>query len=195
VASSIGPTQHVQVTRAGVDDFPLMAESYAPWWRADLNAWIDLVPVGSYEDAFFVQVRSATPLAVPLLLCLIHLRARLLEVFGTTVDFSITCHPTVDGEFVLNIAPVACIKKIFVPKGEGCMGLDFDFHNPDTDERVTSYRLPAASVDCSHGKGNILAVTDEFWHMSLEGRPVLARLYDFNRKPGARALVESYFRA
>jgi len=194
VASSIGLTQHTQVMRAGAEDFPLMAEQSSPEWSSTLGAWLDVVQVGESEDAFFLSIRSPTPDSKSLLEFLVNLRLRLLRVFGKKVDFNVTCHPLASGDFIVNFAPVACMQRIKVPKGEGCMGLDFDFQNPETGERLTERRLPCASVDASHGKGNVLAASDEFWHMALEGRPMLARLYDFNRRPGTRSEVEAYLR-
>lgn len=191
IASSIGATQHTQATRASASDFPLMAEHCDPKWFESIGGWLDIVQVGQEEDAFFVSARSRAPDAPSFLQFLVDLRTRYLRVFGRTVDFNVTCHPTVEGEFIINFAPVACMQKISVPKGEGCMGLDFDFQNPELGERVTQHRLPVASVDCSHGKGNILAASDEYWNMALDGRPMLARLYDFNRKLGARAVARA----
>lgn len=191
IASSIGATQHTQATRASASDFPLMAEQCEPKWFDSVGGWLDIVQVGQKEDAFFISARSRNPDAPSFLQFLVNLRIRYLKVFGRTVDFNVTCHPTVEGEFIVNFAPVACMQKISVPKGEGCMGLNFDFQNPELGERVTQHRLPVASVDCSHGKGNILAASDEYWNMALDGRPMLARLYDFNRKPGARAVARA----
>lgn len=51
-----------------------------------------------------------------------------------------------------------------------------------------------ATVDCSHGKGNVIAVNKHYFDMALEGRPVLSRLYDFNQKPGSRAIVEDFLK-
>lgn len=192
VAASIGATQHVQVMRATSSDFPLVAERNEPKWYRRLEAWLDVVQVGVSKDAFFVQAKSRRPDATPLLSCLVNLRAQLLRMFGHGVDFSASCHPTEGGEFLFCLAPVACMRKVQVPMGKGCLGLDFDYENPDTSERLTQQSLPVASVDCSHGKGNVLAVNDKLWRLALEGRPMLARLYDFNRKLGSRAVVESY---
>lgn len=194
VASSIGPTQHTQVMRATASDFPLMTEQSNPEWVEHLAAWVDLVQVGESEDGFFVSIRTRTPDSQPVLDFLVGLRVHFLTALGRSVDFNVTCHPTEAGEFIVNFAPVACMQRIKVPKGEGAMGLDFDFQNPETSERFTEKRLPVASVDCSHGKGNVLAASDEYWQMALDGRPMLERLYDFNRKPGARAIAEAYLR-
>jgi hypothetical protein len=43
--------------------------------------------------------------------------------------------------------------------------------------------------DSTHGKGNILANSAALSAKVLEGEPVLRRLYDFNRQPGASALL------
>lgn len=192
ISSSIGATQHTQVMRASAADFPLMAERCDPRWCERIDAWLDIVQVGEMDDAFFVSMRTRAPDALPFLQFLVDFRVHVIEAFGGAVDFNVTCHPTTDGEFIVDLSPVACIRRIPVPKGEGVLGLDFDFENPDLGERVSQKKLPVATVDCTHGKGNILAVNEEFWNISLEGRPVLCRLYDFNRKPGARAVVEKF---
>eukprot|EP00747_Dinoflagellata_sp_TGD_P031527 gnl/TRDRNA2_/TRDRNA2_135345_c0_seq1.p1 gnl/TRDRNA2_/TRDRNA2_135345_c0~~gnl/TRDRNA2_/TRDRNA2_135345_c0_seq1.p1 ORF type:complete len:670 (-),score=113.94 gnl/TRDRNA2_/TRDRNA2_135345_c0_seq1:87-1898(-) len=192
IASSIGPTQHTQIMRAAAADFPLMAEQCQPKWHERLGASVDVVQVGESEDAFFVSARSKKPEAEPFLQFLVDLRTHLVKAFGSTVDFNATCHPTSEGEFIFNLAPVACMKKITVPDGEGCLKSTVDFQNPDTEERVTSKPLPCATVDCSHGKGNVIGLSDEYWKWALEGRPMLAMLYDFNRKPGSRAVVDSF---
>mmetsp|Transcript_96546 Transcript_96546/g.168451 ORF Transcript_96546/g.168451 Transcript_96546/m.168451 type:complete len:178 (-) Transcript_96546:34-567(-) len=169
-----------------------MAQQCDPTWYEKLAGTIDFIPVGKEEDAFFLSARSKRPDSLTFLKFLVDLRAHLIGVFGRTVDFTVTCHPTPGGEFIVNFAPVACIKKITVPKGEGCMGLDFDFQNPDTEEKLTKQGLPCASVDCSHGKGNILAVADSLWTLALEGRPVMSKLYDYNRKPGVKQVIKDW---
>eukprot|EP00927_Polykrikos_kofoidii_P047700 TRINITY_DN41980_c0_g1_i1.p1 TRINITY_DN41980_c0_g1~~TRINITY_DN41980_c0_g1_i1.p1 ORF type:complete len:788 (-),score=158.87 TRINITY_DN41980_c0_g1_i1:61-2073(-) len=191
-ASSIGRTQHTQIMRASVSDFPLMGETCKRRLHETMGAWVDIIQVGECEDAFFVSVHSRKPDAVPVLRFFADLRLKYMEAFGRSVDFTVTCHPTDKGEFIVNFAPVACMKKIKVPTGEGCMGLDFDFENPESGERFTKQKLAAAFVDCSHGKGNILAANEEYWRIALEGRPMLTRLYDFNRKPGTRAIAEAF---
>lgn len=195
IASSIGPTQHTQAMRASARDFPLMGEQSSQKWFDSIGGSLDLVQIGESEDAFFISARSRRPDAVPFLQMLVDFRLKYMKEFGRTIDFNATCHPTEDGEFIVNLAPVACIRRVQVPKGEGCMGLDFDFENPDIGQRLArdKWRLAIASVDASHGKGNILAASDELWDIALDGRPMLARLYDFNRKPGSRAVARSFF--
>lgn len=193
-ASSIGKTQHTQVMAATAADYPLIAERHLPCWYERLGAWVDLVPVGEQEDAFFLSIRTPTPDSRTILLFLTGLRARMLREFGRTIDFNVSCHPNAEGEFIIVFAPVACIRRIAVPAGEGANGSDFDFENSTTGQRFTQSRVPVTSVDCSHGKGNILAFNEGFRALALEGRPVLARLYDLNRRPGARAMVEAYLR-
>eukprot|EP00971_Amphidinium_carterae_P299809 5956727-Amphidinium_carterae.1 len=46
--------------------------------------------------------------------------------------------------------------------------------------------MPSAFVDCSHGKGNMVAFNDAAWERALGGKCKLADLYDFNRKLNAR---------
>ncbi|CAE7387234.1 unnamed protein product [Symbiodinium pilosum] len=156
VASSIGKTQHTQASKASAEEFPLMAEKNRPRWCPHMQAFLDIIQVGESEDAFFVSGRSRQPDT-----------QRFLEFFVELRE---------DGDFIFVMAPVACMQKVRVPKGQGCMGLDFDFENPDLGERVTQKNLPIATVDASQGKGNFLINTKEHWRMAMEGRPVLVRL-------------------
>ncbi|CAL1137252.1 unnamed protein product [Cladocopium goreaui] len=197
VASSIGKSQHTQVSKASVEDFPLMKQQQSPRWCSKLDAFVDIVQVGKDKDAFFVCVRTRTPNSKPVLDFLVQLRLEYLRSFGRAVDFNCTCHPSVSGEYYLNLAPVARMQRIKVPHGQGCLGLDFDFLNPDLGEKVTNLGLPVAFVDSSHGKGNMLAASAKLWASCLEGKPLLTRLYDFNRKlgslPVAKQMVEKLF--
>jgi len=192
IASSIGLTQHTQIMRASAKDFPLVLERSAPVWHGELHAWIDLVQVGNSEDAFFISGRSKSPETNLFLQFFVNLRAHFLQAFRSTIDFAVSCHPTPCGEFILIFAPVSRMRCIHVPKGQGCMGGERDYENPDLDERVTQHKLlPVACVDCSHGKGNILTYSSDLWKLGLQGRSMLVELYDFNRKPGARAIAEA----
>lgn len=191
VASSIGQTQHTQGSKASAEEFPLVMEKSSPRWCSQMDAFIDIVQVGTHEDAFFVSGRSRQPDTQRFLEFFVELRCRFLRAFGRSIDFSCSCHASEDGDFIFIMAPVACMKKVRVPKGQGCLGLDFDFENPDLGERVTQHKdLPIATVDASQGKGNFLVNTSEHWNMALEGRPILVRLYDFNRKPGSRLIAQ-----
>jgi len=131
VASSIGKSQHTQVSKASVEDFPLMKQQQSPRWCSKLDAFVDIVQVGKDKDAFFVCVRTRTPNSKPVLDFLVQLRLEYLRSFGRAVDFNCTCHASVTGEYYVNLAPVACMRKIKVPVGEGCLGLDFDYLNPE----------------------------------------------------------------
>jgi len=190
IASSIGKTQHTQVSKASVEDFPLMMQQQSPRWSAKLEAFVDIVQVGKEKDAFFVSARTRQPDAKPILDFFVQLRLEYLKVFGRAVDFNCTCHASVEGQFHVILAPVACMRKIKVPDGEGCLGSDFDFLNPDSGETVTKSGLPVATVDSSQGKGNLMAVSAAYWESCLEGRSLLTRLYDFNRKPGALPIAQ-----
>ncbi|CAK9015205.1 Hypothetical protein SCF082_LOCUS12652 [Durusdinium trenchii] len=197
IASSIGKTQHTQVSKASVEDFPLMMQQQSPRWCEKLAAYIDIVQVGTSQDAFFVSARTRRPDAQPLLEFFVQLRLEYLKAFGRAVDFNCTCHASEAGEYYLNLAPLACMQKIKVPQGCGCLGLDFDFLNPESGETVTKIGLPVATVDSAQGKGNLLAASAEYWRNCLEGKPLLTRLYDFNRKPGslsvAQTMIEKLF--
>mmetsp|Transcript_42653 Transcript_42653/g.91492 ORF Transcript_42653/g.91492 Transcript_42653/m.91492 type:complete len:670 (+) Transcript_42653:58-2067(+) len=190
VASSVGQTQHTQAMRCSAEDFPLLLERRAPRWVKRLASWLDIIQVGSNEDAFFVRVQTKTPASHEVLEFLIELRLMLMKELRDSVDFTVTCHPMQTGEFVLCMAPVACLKRI--PPAPGS-SVAFEHLNPITKDLFSEQRLPSACVDCSNGKGNVLAGSSEAWELAMEGREVLRRLYDFNRRPGTRKLVEAYF--
>ena len=190
VASSIGNTQHTQISKASVEEFPLMMQQQSPRWCGRLAAFLDIVQVGTSEDAFFVSAHTQQPDSKPLLEFFIQLRLDYMKAFGRSVDFNCTCHASTRGGFYVTLAPVACMRKIKVAAGQGCLGSDMDYLNPDSGDTVTKLGLPVATVDCSQGKGNVLCVTRELWERCLEGRALLSRLYDFNRKPGALAIAQ-----
>merc|ERR1711937_723136 len=83
-ASSIGATQHTQVMRCdrGVAEFPLMGEQCAPVRHDFLDASVDIVQVGSSEDAFFLSVISQEPHTAALLQFYQDVRIMLLLEFG-----------------------------------------------------------------------------------------------------------------
>eukprot|EP00435_Cladocopium_sp_Y103_P075749 s164_g64.t1 len=45
IASSIGKSQHTQVSKASVEDFPLMKQQQSPRWCSKLDAFVDIVQV------------------------------------------------------------------------------------------------------------------------------------------------------
>jgi len=192
IASSIGLTQHTQVMGTSAADFPLVLEQNKPMWRGDLNATVDVVQVGAEPDAFFVKFLTKVPDNRCFVKYLVDFRTHLMQTYGRGVDFCVCCFPTASGDFIVTFAPIASIKRVAVPKGTGILGLDFDFENPDLNKRFMQLDLPAAFVDCSHGKGNIVAITENAWERALKGRPKLVELYDFNRKVGAREVVEAF---
>eukprot|EP00746_Dinoflagellata_sp_MGD_P120968 gnl/MRDRNA2_/MRDRNA2_56300_c0_seq1.p1 gnl/MRDRNA2_/MRDRNA2_56300_c0~~gnl/MRDRNA2_/MRDRNA2_56300_c0_seq1.p1 ORF type:complete len:1452 (+),score=235.13 gnl/MRDRNA2_/MRDRNA2_56300_c0_seq1:78-4433(+) len=192
ISSSVGATQHTQIMRAAAEDFPLMLLSSRPLWVDALKATVDIVQIGTHEDAFAVQIRTKQPDSTCILQLLMDLRVHITSVFGSRgVDFNFVCSPIrCTGGYVINMAPVACMQKIDVPAGTGILGLNFDFMNPDLLTRMTDCPgLPCATVDCSHGKGNILGVNEEYFNLSLQGKSRLVELYDFNRKPESRTVT------
>eukprot|EP00971_Amphidinium_carterae_P299466 5949952-Amphidinium_carterae.1 len=76
------------------EDFPLSMEKSRPVWRAELNSSVDVVQIGSECDAFFVSFRTRTPEHPALIQYLVDFRTHLLQVFGRSVDISVTIHPT-----------------------------------------------------------------------------------------------------
>ena len=71
---------------------------------------------------------------------------------------------------------------------------DKDFQNPDLGSFSNEWNLPCQTVDASQGKGNMMVWGKADWDLGLTGREVLVRLYDFNRKPGARRKTAEYLK-
>jgi hypothetical protein len=159
-----------------------MGEQNNPIWYDFLEASVDFVQVGRNEDAFFLSVVSREPHTATLLQFYQDVRRTLLREFGgQQVDFHVGCYPRTDGNFAVVIAPVAVMER-----------RDGGYVNPDTGDAAADLNLPCETVDASQGKGNMMVWGDEKWNLGLKGREVLVNLYDFNRKPGARKLVEEY---
>lgn len=193
-ASSIGATQHTQITRASAEDFPLMKLQNQPHFVKELKGHVDLVQVGDHEDSFFLQIRTPCPDANVVLQLLVDLRMHLMRQFGrASVDFHVGCYPMASTYkmtclFIVNMAPVAVMTRADHPDGGQ------EWFNPDLQSFSREWNIPVQTVDCSQGKGNMLVYDQDCWDLALTGRRVLGRLYDFNRKPGARRVTADFLK-
>jgi len=183
-ASSIGETQHTQICRSSVEDWPVFQLEHRPLWCPDLQAYLDMCQVGYEADAFYVKLKTRDPAFPPIVAMLQELRMTCMKEFGPkSVDFNCWAAPQGDGWFVVIFAPLAAIE---------CDKSTWTCMNKDLNQAETEFSVPCGTVDSSQGKGNIMLFGDEKWALGMEGAKVLARLYDFNRKPGSRRVVQSF---
>eukprot|EP00933_Yihiella_yeosuensis_P019539 TRINITY_DN15818_c0_g1_i1.p1 TRINITY_DN15818_c0_g1~~TRINITY_DN15818_c0_g1_i1.p1 ORF type:complete len:1927 (-),score=360.69 TRINITY_DN15818_c0_g1_i1:513-6293(-) len=195
VAGKGALTAHTEVFKSSAGYFPLMKESKKPQYFKALDVHMEVIQVGNEKDAVLVQVKTKEPDFIPLLRVLLGLRVRCLQAYGRGVDFTASCTPSQDGFFYINLAPVVCLRRVVMPQGLGYRGGDYDIINPDTSQRASLCGLPDTTVDLYNGKGNVITHDDDGWRSALEGRPMLARLYDFNRKIGARYVCQDFLNA
>ena len=212
-ASSIGATQHTQVTRGTAGDWPFFCLSNRPMHCPELACSLDICQVGEEPDGFFVRLSHvARPSDPRILELLTQLRLMMLREFGGhNVDFDVHAlkeQPTFNKQdshvaggpggaggrvyaggcptqgFIVTFAPVAPMQWQQESR---------TYLNPATGKSSSDgYDLPCETVDSSQGKGNILCGSKAKWDIGLEGRPVLERLYDFNALPGARRSVRAF---
>ncbi|KAI9022474.1 hypothetical protein DFJ74DRAFT_92200 [Hyaloraphidium curvatum] len=203
IGSSIGATLHTHVTAGSVLSFPVYCLINRPAFCPAVDAEVDLVQVGSSEDAFFVKLHVAAesdPVTCGAVGFLISLRRKLVAVGGREVDFVCRALPSpVRGGLYMILIVLGDLRE---DKALGaCV-------NNQTGENTLSPEFPVTNFDLSISGGGILgklrgrrAVPKIFltfpapvkaaerWEAALEGRPALDRLYDFMRFPGARKIV------
>lgn len=206
-ASSIGATQHTQLSTASVGKWPLF-RLRAPLVAAGdsdgrtrhrhalgggIRAQVELVQVGRQEDAVLLRlelgaVEWARHWAV---LQLLHgARQELMTAFGgRAVDFNLLAAAQLPQTgAVVVLAPLAMVEPAREDRNV--------WVNPDTGERSDAFGLPVQTVDFSQGRGNWMLRDGALWAAAVErGRDLLGGLYDFARKPGARALLALYLAA
>jgi len=197
-ASSIGATQHTQMSTASAGKWPVMrlrapgAAENKRWFNlaGDVQAQVELVQVGDNEDTVLLRVETAARehAAHPSVIKLVH-KAReemLLAYGGREIDFNVFAAANVHKAGavitfcpVSNVAPNPEDKSVWV--------------NPDTQARSSDLGLPVQTVDFSQGKGNWMVWGSEAWATSISGgRDIMGVLYDFTRKPGLRLKLASY---
>jgi len=184
-ASSIGATQHTQISRGGCEMWPVLRLMNMPVQCAQLGCQVDLVQVGHNADAVMLLLACNTPTHPPIVDCLVSLRTRLATLYGgRMVDFNLVTSPRGDGAFVIAFAPLAAL--VWDNDKGG-------YVNPSTGEILDQARLPCATVDSSQGKGNMLTYSPEAHALAMKGEPIIRMLYDFNRIPQAQRHVLAYF--
>ena len=200
-ASSIGATQHTQLMRGGAYCWPLLRLASPARTRVTIpgenggpdatDVDIDLCTVGAHADAFLLVLESSYVSSPPAVRLLQDLRLHLIgEYEAKAIDFNLMSAPLGhDGEstnrFRANLAVVAALRKDWPV-----------YENPLTGEKTSDEAikrdLPCPTVDASQGKGNFFYNNDVEQEIAMRGRPAVAALYDFNRVPGARAIVAAY---
>jgi hypothetical protein len=197
-ASSIGATQHTQMSTASAGKWPVLrlrapgGAASRKWWTLDqgVEAQVELVQVGNKEDTVLLRVQPyrRAHAAHPVIIKLVHeaRKALLLHYGGRDIDFNVFAAANVH-------TPGAVIT--FCPVNN--VGPDPDnkyiWVNPDTKDRSDELGLPVQTNDFSQGKGNWMVWGDEAWKQSVSGgRDIMATLYDFTRKPGMRSFMVDY---
>jgi len=187
ISSSIGATQHTQISRSSVRVWPLFALENKPTWHEELRAYLDVVQVGASSDAFFVKIRTQYPNSVEIVGLLQDLRLELLrKLGGREVDFNVIAMPDEQGWFIITFAPLAMLYRENIPDDSPIA------HNPCTKESSQELVLPYMALDSSSGKGNFCLSSATRWQLALEGKGMLERLYDFCRRPGARHVTRNF---
>jgi hypothetical protein len=110
VAYSTQASQHIHIAAGAIENFPLfMHDSAAPRFAAKLNAQLDLVQIGTQEDAFFLKIRFASLANESVIQFLINLENAILQHFdGTTkIDSYTNLFPSTKGDYVFIYEPHA----------------------------------------------------------------------------------------
>mmetsp|Transcript_11703 Transcript_11703/g.23577 ORF Transcript_11703/g.23577 Transcript_11703/m.23577 type:complete len:203 (-) Transcript_11703:443-1051(-) len=164
--------------------WPVLRLYHRPVHVPALDALVDLVQVGNQPDSVMMMLTCVSPCDARVVRCLVLLRIYLCEKLGgRSVDFNLVASPRGDGSFIIAFAPIAAMTN--GPDG---------YLNPSTGEVLDATALPCATVDSSQGKGNMLTYSPDAHTLAMEGRPIIQRLYDFNRILGARMHICEYMR-
>jgi len=199
-ASSIGATQHTQMSTASAGKWPVLrlrapgGAGSRKWYTLaqGVEAQIELVQVGNKEDTVMMRVQTykRAHAAHPVIVKLLHKAREELLLFygGREIDFNIFAAANVHAPgAVITFCPV---NNVGPSPEDKCVWV-----NPDTKERSDELGLPVQTVDFSQGKGNWMVWGSDAWAQSISGgRDLLAILYDFARKPGMRDFLASYLK-
>mmetsp|Transcript_28719 Transcript_28719/g.72210 ORF Transcript_28719/g.72210 Transcript_28719/m.72210 type:complete len:754 (+) Transcript_28719:55-2316(+) len=177
--SSIGATQHTQIARSHVKEWPLYSLSHAPVQCQEVGGLVDLVQVGDHADAFFLKITFPHSQHAAVCKLLKAVRCHILSsVSAVNVDFNVLCTSNGTGALVLIFTPIANISK---DKGVG--------KNPFTGEVSSQYGLPVPAMDSGSGRGSIMCTSEEEWAAGLKGAVMLEGLYNLTRVPNAFKLT------
>jgi hypothetical protein len=197
-SSSIGATQHTHICRTSTGESPIFELENKPCFFARLCASVDIVQVGSYIDSFFVKLRTKRPTAPAILKLLVKLRLHLMQTMGrSNVDFNVACVPSGDGWFTISFAPIA----LEIGSACGVKATSFDQHSSSSPANAAApssdvgaaVNLPVRELGFPSGLGVLLVNSDEGTQVALaDGRRTMARLYDYCRAPGSRAITRQW---
>jgi hypothetical protein len=187
--SSIRKTQHTQIARSTIEEWPVLLKRHEPTWCQPIRAYIDVVQVGDEVDAFYLKLRTQHPRDVGLVEFLQDLRLTLMRQFGgRAIDFWVSVFPEGRARsrwFAVIFAPLAMVevvqrKPVWIQR------------NPDTGKTQHDYNLPVGALDTASGKGSIVAYSEQAIQDGLGGKTVMGSLFDYARKPGSRKAVSSF---
>ncbi len=186
IGSSIGATQHTQITRASLSNHQVYLLKHRPQW-CELGFYVDIVQVGEQEDAFFVKLTMSNAYHEPAIRLLQQLRIGLMREFGGhSVDFNVKGLADTAGGFVITFGVITQLQII-----ERSVSL-----NPDTKIKSSDVPLPQCCTDTLAAAGGFLISDHRKMELArIEGRRCLVTLYDFTRKPGARRFVRRFLLA
>ena len=170
-SSSIELTQHTQISWGTTADWPLTQFECAPRWIDELQAYIDVVQIGTNEDACSVRCKTRAPLHAPLVSMLQGMRlACQQQLGGTKVDFVLMAQTSPDGWFVVQFFPTVNLHHEGDAITNADLGLDWKLAN-----------LPYRAINSASAKGAMMINVRAYQEQALQGYPILVRLFDFNR--------------
>ncbi|KAK3246953.1 hypothetical protein CYMTET_31364 [Cymbomonas tetramitiformis] len=190
VGSSIGATQHTQIWRGGLADYPVYQLHSVAGARREPGlggARVDIVPVGAAsEDAVLVKVLCSDPAAPAIQRFLSGLKRALLGHYGGAQHCDLLVKAMGDGVggFVVVLVPLAQLEKGNAPHG---------YFNPLLKAHQAQFDLAVPCIDTGKGCGVWMLNNLEHKQQCLQnGEGSVRRLYDFCRCPGAYVVIKKY---
>mmetsp|Transcript_4826 Transcript_4826/g.7519 ORF Transcript_4826/g.7519 Transcript_4826/m.7519 type:complete len:802 (-) Transcript_4826:399-2804(-) len=186
VGSSIRNTQHMQISRAWIELYPVYQLSRHPQRCLAVNGLCDIVQVGQLRDACFVKFIVPNPTYRPLLDTLIDLRGLLLSRYGPNgVDFNVKACGDRKGAFIIIFTVLAQLRQ----------EQDKSYTNPDSGANSSSMGSAIPYIDTGKGCGQILVSDMSQWEVLMRGgKEQLSKVYDLCAKPGSRAVVSNFLK-
>eukprot|EP00455_Lapot_gusevi_P000327 TRINITY_DN10154_c0_g1_i4.p1 TRINITY_DN10154_c0_g1~~TRINITY_DN10154_c0_g1_i4.p1 ORF type:complete len:430 (+),score=76.09 TRINITY_DN10154_c0_g1_i4:181-1470(+) len=185
IGSSIGATQHTQITRACITSYPIYQLRNRPQWCHELEAFVDVIQVGTEEDAFYVKLTTREITSEKICRMLHELRVGMMREFGGhNVDFNVKALADPNGGFVIIFGVIVQLTKT----GRATT------MNPDTGVRSEELdSMPIYWTDTCAAAGHVCLNTKQETETALaQGRLIIAKLYDYVRKVGARRYVRRF---
>ena len=111
--SSISDTQHTQIWNGSTKSYKVYELENNPQFSKSINAFVDIVQVGTNVDAFYLKFKTKTPLNISLLEILTDLRIAFLKAFGGVrfVDFNFKAMADERGYYAIFLHPVCMLEK------------------------------------------------------------------------------------